>query len=41
VLIRGEYWDARSDEPISAGSRVTVEAVEGMQLKVKRIDQRQ
>jgi membrane-bound serine protease (ClpP class) len=37
VFIRGEYWDARSDEPISAGSRVTVEAVEGMQLKVKRI----
>lgn len=41
VLIRGEYWNARSDEPIGAGSRVTVEAVEGMQLKVKRIDQRQ
>ena len=37
VFIRGEYWDARSDEPISAGSRVTVEAVEGMLLKVKRI----
>ena len=37
VFIRGEYWDARSDEPISAGSRVTVEAVEGMRLKVKRI----
>lgn len=37
VLIRGEYWDARSDEPISAGSRVTVEEVEGMRLKVKRI----
>lgn len=37
VFIRGEYWDARSDEPIGVGSRVTVEAVEGMQLKVKRI----
>ena len=36
VFIRGEYWDARSDEPISVGSRVTVEAVEGMQLKVHK-----
>jgi len=35
VLIRGEYWNARSDVPIGAGSRVTVEAVEGMQLKVR------
>lgn len=37
VFIRGEYWDARSDEPISAGSRVTVEAVEGMRLKVRKV----
>ena len=37
VFIRGERWDARSDEPIGVGSRVTVDAVEGMQLKVKRI----
>jgi membrane-bound serine protease (ClpP class) len=37
VFIRGEYWDARSDEPISAGSRVTVEAVEGMHLKVRKV----
>ena len=35
VFVRGEYWDAWSDEPISAGSRVRVEAVEGMRLKVK------
>ncbi len=37
VFVRGEYWDATSDEPISAGSRIEVEAVEGMRLKVKRI----
>jgi membrane-bound serine protease (ClpP class) len=37
VFIRGEYWDARSDETISFGSRVTVEAVQDMQLKVKKI----
>ncbi len=37
VFIRGEYWDARSDEPIDAGSHVTVEAVDGLKLKVKKI----
>ncbi len=37
VFVRGEYWDAWSEDAISAGSRITVEAVEGMQLKVKRI----
>jgi len=37
VFIRGEYWDAGSDEPIDAGSRVTVEAVDGLRLKVKKI----
>ncbi len=37
VFVSGEYWNARSDEPIRAGTRVTVEAVEGMRLKVKRI----
>jgi membrane-bound serine protease (ClpP class) len=36
VFVAGEYWDAWSDEPIDAGSRITVEAVEGMRLKVKR-----
>ena len=37
VFVCGEYWDAWSDEPIAAGARVTVEAVEGMRLKVRRI----
>ncbi len=37
VFVRGEYWDAGSDEPISAGSRIVVEEMEGMRLKVKRI----
>jgi membrane-bound serine protease (ClpP class) len=37
VFVRGEYWDAWSDEPISAGSMVVVEALDGMRLKVKRI----
>jgi membrane-bound serine protease (ClpP class) len=37
VYVRGEYWDAWSDKPISAGSRVMVEAVEEMRLKVKAL----
>jgi len=37
VFVRGEYWDAWSDEPIDAGSRVRVLEVDGMRLKVKRI----
>ncbi len=37
VFVRGEYWDASSEEPISAGSRIKVEAVEGMRLRVKKI----
>ncbi len=37
VFINGEYWDAWSEEPIAAGEKVVVEAVEGMRLKVKRI----
>lgn len=37
VFIHGEYWDARSDEPIAAGETVVVEAVEGMELKVRKV----
>jgi len=37
VFVNGEYWDAWSEEPISAGDRVVVEAVEGMRLKVKKV----
>lgn len=35
VFVYGEYWEAWSDQPISAGSRVVVEQVEGMRLKVR------
>lgn len=37
VFVRGEYWDATSDGPISAGSRVSVELVEGMRLRVRKV----
>ncbi len=37
VFMRGEYWSAWSDEPLSKGDKVTVIAVEGLKLKVKKI----
>jgi membrane-bound serine protease (ClpP class) len=37
VFLRGEYWNARSDERIAKGEKVTVVAVEGLRLKVKKI----
>jgi membrane-bound serine protease (ClpP class) len=36
VFVRGEYWNAWSDESIIKGERVKVEAVEGLKLKVKK-----
>jgi membrane-bound serine protease (ClpP class) len=36
VFLRGEYWNARSDEPIAKGEKVTVTAVDGLRLKVKK-----
>jgi membrane-bound serine protease (ClpP class) len=36
VFVRGEYWTARADQPIAAGERVEVVAVEGMRLRVRR-----
>lgn len=38
VFVRGEYWDAVSDEPIAAGSGIVVEAVEGMRLRVRKAE---
>jgi membrane-bound serine protease (ClpP class) len=36
VFMRGEYWTAWSDEPILKGENVTVVAVEGLKVKVKK-----
>jgi membrane-bound serine protease (ClpP class) len=36
VLVHGEYWAADSDEPVDAGERVRVTAVEGLRLRVRR-----
>ncbi|MBT0653594.1 NfeD family protein [Geomobilimonas luticola] len=36
VFVRGEYWDAWSEEPVTAGEQVVVDAVEGMRLRVRK-----
>lgn len=36
VFMRGEYWSAWSDEPIQKGEKVTVIAVNGLKVKVKK-----
>jgi membrane-bound serine protease (ClpP class) len=36
VFARGEYWNARAEEPCSANERVEIVAVEGLRLRVKR-----
>jgi membrane protein implicated in regulation of membrane protease activity len=36
VRLRGEIWNARSEEPLELGEEVRVEAVEGLTLLVAR-----
>src|SRR5574341_1036485 len=36
VFVRGEYWSARSDEPVKKGEKVIITAVEGLTLTVKK-----
>jgi membrane-bound serine protease (ClpP class) len=37
VFVRGELWRARSDEPLRAGDRVSVDGLTGLTLEVHRI----
>ena len=37
VFVRGEYWNAEAGEAIAAGESVSIEAVEGLMLRVRRI----
>lgn len=37
VLVHGEYWAADSEEPVDAGGRVRVTAVEGLRLRVRPV----
>ena len=36
VFVRGEYWDAWSEELIAQGEKVTVIEIDGMRLKVRK-----
>jgi len=36
VFLHGELWDAKAEEPVRAGERVVVTAVEGMMVRVKK-----
>ena len=38
IFVHGENWRAVSDEPLKVGERAQVEAVDGMQMKVRRVD---
>jgi membrane-bound serine protease (ClpP class) len=35
LAVRGELWEAVSDQPVSAGDEVEVTAVDGLRLRVK------
>lgn len=37
VFVRGEYWNAEADESIPAGESVAVERVDGLTLRVRRV----
>ncbi len=36
AMVRGEYWQAFSDEPIKKGEKIKVESISGLRIKVKR-----
>ena len=36
VFVHGEYWAAESDEPITQGTRIVVDRVEGLVLRVRK-----
>ena len=40
IRVHGEYWNAVADEPIEVGEPVEVTQVNGLRLKVRRVDTR-
>ena len=40
VMLRGEYWNAESSEPIMKGEKVQVVEVNGLHLKVQKVQNR-
>ncbi|PIQ96353.1 MAG: serine protease [Nitrospinae bacterium CG11_big_fil_rev_8_21_14_0_20_56_8] len=39
ILVHGEIWNAESEQPVPVGEKVTVEAIDGLKVKVKRLEQ--
>ncbi|MDD8012105.1 MAG: nodulation protein NfeD [Acidobacteriota bacterium] len=37
VFVHGEWWNAVADEPVPSGTRVRIEAIDNLVLKVKKI----
>jgi len=37
VFVRGEFWNARCDEPVATGELVEITGIEGMVLTIRRI----
>ena len=37
IFVRGEYWNARADNPIEVNAKVEVIGYDGMMLKVRRV----
>ena len=38
IFVHGEYWNAEAEEAIAAGESVAIEAVEGLTVRVKRVE---
>jgi membrane-bound serine protease (ClpP class) len=38
VLVHGELWDAEADTQIGEGERVQVDLVEGLKIKVSKVE---
>ena len=41
VLVHGELWEAEADNPINEGERVQVDLVEGLRIKVSKVQDSQ
>ncbi|NNL67423.1 MAG: nodulation protein NfeD [Myxococcales bacterium] len=40
IFVRGEMWKARAEEPVAIGERVEVIGVDGLELRVRKVDPR-
>lgn len=40
IFVHGEYWNAEAGEAIAAGESVAIESVEGLTVRVRRLDRK-